>query len=87
MFPQENLNFQNLRNFILGILARYVTITEALITTLKSILFSVTSLTDHTPPPLFELIRDFRNTNQSTEKFIIDSLNSSQNQISGELRF
>ncbi len=38
MLPWEKLNFKNLRNVILGILARFLTITEALITTLKSII-------------------------------------------------
>ncbi len=38
MLPRENLNFQNYWSVILGILARLSTITEALITALKSII-------------------------------------------------
>ena len=58
MLPQENLNFENLRNIILWILARFLTSTEALITRHTSIII------DSDPPlqtifgraPTFEAI-------------------------------
>ncbi len=79
MLPRENLNFQNLRNVILGILARRLTITEALITTLKSIIIfsDPPPLPGHfffaCPPPFEAVCQIFKVTNKKQSFEAIDT--------------